>query len=108
MGTNKLKNRRIDFHNMLQSIFGEGVSIYFQPPENVKISYPCVIYERYDMPIKHADNLNYLVHQKYKVTIIDKTPDSELVDKITTLNGTKFSRHFVTDGLNHDVFIVYY
>lgn len=105
---NKIKDKRIDFHNLLKNLFGNTVAIYFQPPEDLKISYPCVVYEHYDMPIRHADNLNYLVHQKYKVTIIDKSPDSELVDKITTLNGTKFNRHFVTNGLNHDVFIVYY
>lgn len=102
-----LKEKRIELHDKLQEIAGLN-KVYFQPPEGPKIEYPCIIYERYDMPIKYADNENYNIRCKYKITVIDKVPDSDLVDKMSKFKGAKFNRHFASNGLNHDIFIVYY
>lgn len=82
--------------------------VYFQPTEKTKIEYPCIIYERasgLDIP---ADNIPYLIHKNYSVTVIDKNPDSEIPDQVRMLPMCTFDRHFVTENLHHDVFTIYF
>ena len=82
--------------------------VYFQPPESVKIKYPAIIYSRNDIDNRFANNDVYKQTYNYQVTVIDRDPDSEIVDKISKLPTCRFNRHFVSDNLNHDVFILYY
>lgn len=102
-----MANGRIAFDEILRSILGTN-NVYFQPPESVKLSYPCIIYERTDEDTKFADNSPYHVTKAYEVTAIDRNPDSEIPDKIAKLPMSRFARHFTVDNLNHDIFIVYY
>lgn len=107
MNNQDLKARRIELHNVLKDILGSG-NVYFQPPETLKMNYPAIVYERYDIPVLNADNEKYLRNCKYRVTVIDSSPDSLIVDKLSKLKYAKFNRHFATNGLNHDVFLVYW
>lgn len=83
--------------------------VYFQPTTGTKIQYPCIIYERasgLDIP---ADNHSYLYTKSYTITVIDKNPDSEIPDKVhDAFQMCTFDRHFVSDGLNHDTFLIYF
>lgn len=101
---------RLSLHEKLLALFPANKQyVYFQPPESVKMKYPCIVYERTSADIKYADNLAYNYTKAYQVTIIDLDPDSEYVDKLfTAFPMTRFVRHFVSDNLNHDVFIIYY
>ena len=84
-------------------------NVYFQPTTGTKISYPCITYERASGLNNRADNLSYLFTQSYTVTVIDKNPDSELPEKVrNAFQMCTFERHFVNDGLNHDVFLIYF
>lgn len=107
MNQQNLKERRLAFHSELEKILGSK-HVYFQPPETLKMEYPAIVYERTDMPVLNADNEKYLRSCKYRVTVIDKSPDSSVVDVISKLKFAKFNRHFATNGLNHDVFLVYW
>ena len=84
-------------------------NVYFQPTTGTKIKYPCIIYERSSGLNIPADNRSYLFTKSYTITVIDKNPDSEIPDKIIdTFQMCTFDRHFVSDGLNHDVFTVFF
>ena len=84
-------------------------NVYFQPTTGTKIKYPCIIYERASGVNIPADNLSYLYTKSYDVTVIDKNPDSEIPDKVReAFQMCTFERHFVTDNLNHDVFLIYF
>lgn len=107
MNNQNLKERRIALHNQLVQILGSD-NVYFQPPESLKMTYPAIVYERYDLPVLNADNEKYLRSAKYRVTVIDQSPDSSVVDELSKLKFAKFNRHFATNGLNHDVFLVYW
>lgn len=82
--------------------------VFFQPPENMKILYPCIVYERSGIDTKYAGNLPYAMKKRYSVTVIDKDPDSTIPDMVAKLPFCSFDRHFVNDNLNHDVFTIYY
>lgn len=94
---------RIEFHNILCDILGND-HVYYQPPEKIKIVYPAIIYNRKNIEKVYADNFDYLRGHTYQVIVIDKNPDSEIVEKILSLPYTSYERHYVSDGLNHDVF----
>lgn len=102
-----MSKSRLELHELLVNILGSRY-VYYQPPENFKLKYPCIVYERSDIRTVNADNKKYATHKKYSVTVIDKNPDSDVPDKILELPYSSFDRHFVYDNLNHDVLTVFY
>ena len=97
---------RLRLHNLLVEALGAD-RVYFQPPPNIQLTYPCIIYSRSRPRVQHADNQPYFRDRAYTVTVIDADPDSPLPDKIAQLPKSAFDRHFKADHLNHDVFTVY-
>ena len=98
---------RLDLHEVLCSVLGTR-NVYFQPPESVKMQYPCIVYERSAVNTRFADNELYMRKKRYTVTVIDKNPDSEIPDKVASIPMCAFDRNFTSDNLNHDVFSIYY
>ena len=94
---------RPELHAALVELLGSP-NVYFQPPESTKLAFPAIVYEREDIRQSYADNLVYLRGKRYRVTVIDKNPDSEIVERVSMLTGCRFDRHFVADNMNHDVF----
>jgi len=88
---------------------GPNNKVYYQPPENLKLTYPCIIYERSNALQTYADNNPYLTTKRYAVTLITKTADNdEYLDKLLELPMCTFDREFKTDNLVHDVFNLYF
>jgi len=82
--------------------------VYFQPPENIQMQYPCIVYSRDGTSSDHADNELYRYAKRYQVTVIDRDPDTELADHVEALKYSSFERFFPSDDLNHYVFSVYF
>lgn len=98
---------RLELHEKLVAVLGTRY-VYFQPPESVKLNYPAIVYERSDIPSKFANDDIYLQAIKYKVTVVDRDPDSEVVERMAKFKTARFEKHVVIDGLNHDTFTIYY
>jgi len=99
--------QRVQLQAKLEELIGSN-NVYFQPPSNIQMNYPCIVYERDMMETSYADNLPYRHTKRYSVTCIDRNPDSEIPDKVADLPLSGFSRHFVADNLHHDVFNLYF
>ena len=82
--------------------------VYFQTPTNIKLQYPCIIYERDDSWSVSAGNRPYARIKRYQVTVVDRNPDSELPDEVESLPYCSFVRHFSADNLNHYVFTLFF
>lgn len=82
--------------------------VYFQPPANIKMAYPCIVYTLEMIDIDYADNGPYKHRNRYAVTVIDKNPDSDIPGKIAMYQLVSFSRKFENDNLNHYVFQLYF
>lgn len=94
---------------ILQEIMGPNNKVYFQPPENLKLSYPCIVYERDDAYIHHADNSSYMITKRYSVTLMTKSADNDkYLDKLLELPMCSFEREFKTDGIVHELFNIYF
>lgn len=100
-------HNRLDLHELLCTTLGTR-NVYFQPPESLKIVYPAIVYQRSDIKNGFADNWVYKQSHLYQITVIDKDPDSIVVQKVSKLPTCKFDRHFTSDNLNHDIFTMYY
>lgn len=106
--------RRVDLHEKLCDVlspFAEQDArrhVYYQPPPNVRIAYPCIIYSLSDIDTKFADNIPYVHLRRYSLTVIDKDPDSMIVDKVSNLPRCSFDRMYIADNLYHWTFSIYY
>lgn len=83
-------------------------NVYFQPPPNLVMQYPCIVYNRDLAETEFADNFPYRRTKRYQVTIIDQDPDSPIPDKVAELPMCLFERHFTADNLHHDVYNLYF
>lgn len=98
---------REELQTLLEKILGSR-NVYFQPPESIKLNYPCIVYERSNIRTDSANNKPYLKHKRYMVTYMDEDPDSTITDQLKELNYCSFEKHFTSDNLNHDVFALYF
>ena len=96
---------RLKLQTLLEELLGSR-NVYFQPPASVQMKYPAIVYGLEDIENTYANDGVYLSQRKYSVTVIDEDPDSEIVGKIAQIPSIRFNRHFESDNLNHDVFIL--
>lgn len=101
-------DRRLELHEKLCEILGSRY-VYFQPPESVKLHYPCIIYSLSTVNTTRADNELYLHKNRYMVIVVDDDPDSSIHQDI--MYGFKyctFDRSYTADNLNHRVLTLYF
>ena len=98
---------REDLHAKFEEILG-STNVYFQPPSSIQMKYPAIVYTRSGINNTFANNSVYSQVPAYEVTVIDKSPESEIVLKISQLPKCKWDRHFTLDNFNHDVFTLYH
>lgn len=98
---------RLLLHDILTGIMGSN-KVYFQPPTNLVMTYPCIRYERDQADTKFADNSPYRYTQRYKLTYISQTPDDAVKNSIAHLPMCLFNRFYTVGNLNHDVFVIYF
>lgn len=98
-------SQRLKLHELLLSFVD---NVYFQPPTNVELIYPCIIYKRDDENVQFADNVPYSRKKRYQVMVIDEDPDSPIPDKVADLPSCSFDRHYTADYLNHDVYNLFF
>jgi hypothetical protein len=87
-----------------ETLTGITENVYFQPPENIQMAYPAIVYSRDGSTSEHADNGPYRLTKRYQVTVIDRNPDSDLPDQVEGLPSCSIQRWFASDSLNHWVF----
>ena len=99
--------RRQLFHEILCTALGSR-NVYYQPPESIKMQYPAIVYSRNALEKVSADNTAYAIHQSYHVVLIDRQPDSPIVDNLIRLPYSRHQSTYKSDGMNHDAFEIYY
>ena len=96
---------RPELQDILEAI---NPNVYFQPPLNVQMSYPAIVYQRDPAVTRHADNRPYMIAVKYEVTLISRNPDEAILGALRELSTCTHISFFVADNLNHDVFTLFY
>jgi hypothetical protein len=101
------QNPKPDLQALLEIVLGSE-NVYFQPPSDTEIEYPCIIYSRDSADAKHANDKLYLYRPRYQVIVVDRDPDSPIVRRVAAIPMCRYDRRYVADNLNHDVFNIYY
>lgn len=98
---------RLQLQTLLEDILGSR-NVYFQPPVNIQMQYPCIVYSRDSAQTLHADDSTYRYTKRYQVIVIDLNPDSGVPDMVASLPLCTFERFYTADNLNHDVFNIFF
>ena len=99
--------QRLELHALLVTLLGSE-NVYFQPPPDLQMVYPCIVYERDYVLTEHPDDGPYKHRKRYQVTVIDRDPDSSIPDKILGLPLCTYDRFFTADKLNHDTYKLFF
>lgn len=102
-----MADRRKELQALLEEL-RENKNVYFQPPENFKMKYPCIVYKRRPIRNTHADNGVYRQLDGWEITNISQDPLDPCVRKLSRLPTCRPDRNFVSDNLNHSVFELYF
>lgn len=103
------KPRRLLLQALLEEISGlPETQVHYQPPNGMQMEYPAITYTRNRAEVDFADNLPYRSAMGYTVTVIHPDPDNEIKDKVAALRYCGFDRWYATDGLNHDVYTLFF
>lgn len=101
-------SNRDEFDRKLRVVLG-STNTYFQPPESVKLKYPCFVYEFSRDTGRFANDKSYLTHTGYDVTFISKDPDITLKEELKeAFTYCEWVRAFVSDNLNHHIYKIYF
>lgn len=100
--------RRLDLHDELKELLGTNYC-YYQPPESVKLKYPCYVYHREPEDVIRANNRLYRRVHKYGLTYITFDPDDPLIEETQDhFQMCGSPRFYAADGLNHYYYDLYY
>ena len=83
-------------------------NLYFQPPESIKMKYPCIVYSLSKIESNFASDKPYTLHNRYSLIYICKDPDDNTKYMIAQLQGCRFDRQYVADNLYHYAYEIYY
>ena len=72
-------DRRLILQSKLEELLGSR-NVYFQPPETLKMNYPCIRYKKARPRVNHADNIKYFKKDHYELTVITTDPDTDIPD----------------------------
>lgn len=97
--------QRLDLHALLLTICPH---VYFQPPADVQMEYPAIVYQPDRSDTKYADDIPYAVTRQYSLTMISRNPDDTMFGAISALPMCAHERFFVADNLNQHVFSIFF
>lgn len=101
-------DRRLQLHEELKKILGNS-NVYFQPPESIKLKYPCIIYSYQRNQVRRANDKNYTLIRNYQLTYVTKDPDTALADAmLDKFDHISMNRVFTSDNMNHYIYSLYY
>ena len=98
---------RLELQSKLEELLNSK-NVYYQPPENLKMEYPAIRYSKSNITSRHADGMKYSNFTSYEITVIDRRPDNDVINKILDLPLSSFNRHYTSDNLSHDTIILYF
>lgn len=97
---------RLPLHNLLKQFIP---NVYFQPPSNIQMVYPCIVYNKTEKSNKFGNDARYISKQGYRIMLIERDPDSKIADNIEGFfQNCSISQYYTVDNLNHTIVELYY
>ena len=97
---------RLELHDELLKFLK---NIYYQPPSNLTMVYPCIVYSKTGKIRQFSNNEIYTSEQGYQLTLIEKKPDSAMADELESyFQYCTTQQYYVSDSLYHTTLNLYY
>lgn len=98
---------RLELHEKMKTIVE---NVYYEPADNGKLKYPCIVYNRQNMENRRANNNSlYKSGIYYNVTYITRSAETDVMKKILKLFPQATLTNIMThDGLYHENYNIYY
>lgn len=101
-----MKKTRTNFHNELLKFCP---NVYFQPPENLRMKYPCIVYSRSTDYTTHSNDKFYFATRRYDLTLIGFKVTDEISDEMRAyFPMCEVTQYYVADNLNHTKIKIYF
>lgn len=98
------ETKRLALHQEFVNILGNASRVYFMPPQEMRLSYPAIVYYVGGGSDSYADNVRFLQRTTFDVTLIENDPLSAKVDAIRDLKHSSYMTSFKKDGLHQHKF----
>lgn len=101
---------RLRLHALLVSKFPD-MTVYYRPPGDVLLSYPCIRYERVRFVPTTANSATYTVGEKFQVMFLSLLPGYSNTRAMFDLHGSngviiEDDNEYETNDIVHTVFTV--
>lgn len=84
-------------------------NVYFQPPRDTRMEYPCIKYELSKIRLRHANNKVYNHKKRYTVTYITKDPDDPIIEAMFYIfPQISWDTQYKSNNLYHNVYELYF
>lgn len=107
-----METRRLEIHELLCKILGcptegEDLRCYYDPPPNIHMNYPAIVYHLSNVDTDYANNKPHRVTPIFMCTLISRNPALDIFQKLLWLPKASFNRSYISDNLVHRVFTIY-
>ena len=103
-----LETSRLELQTKLETVLGSR-NVYFQPPEDLNMRYPAIVYDIYRVNQRFASDKQYLAYPGWSVTVIDQDKEVEWVNTmLESFTYCSVERIYTADNLAHYAFVIYY
>ena len=83
-------------------------NVYYNPPENIKLKYDCIVYSKKEIRTRRANDSVYSKDNCYEGIVIALEPDPEVLDKLLELPYFSLGQFYIASNLYHYPFTIYY
>lgn len=83
-------------------------NVYFQPPADKKLTYPCIIYSLDTLDVGRADNGVYRLNDEYSITYVTRDPDDENIRKLARLPMCTMTNASSQNNLHNNHYRLYF
>lgn len=100
--------KRVDIQEKFKFLLGSN-NVYYQPPANLKMKYPAIVYSLDGLDVKRFDNTRLINKNCFSVTHIYRNESENLVETmLKSFEYISFDNRSIVDGIYNDHFTIYW
>lgn len=100
--------KRVDIQEKFKFLLGSD-NVYYQPPANLKMKYPAIVYSLDGLDVKRFDNTRLINKNCFSVTHIYRNESENLVETmLKNFEYISFDNRSIVDGIYNDHYTIYW
>jgi len=100
--------KRVDIQEKFKFLLGSN-NVYYQPPANLKMKYPAIVYSLDGLDVKRFDNTRLINKNCFSVTHIYRNESENLVETmLMNFEYISFDNRSIVDGIYNDHYTIYW